>query len=182
MALKVCKTCGCTYTAPPSQKLYYCSAKCYVRTGNLNPKWRGGSVIVDGYVYVYSPSHPNATKLGYVCEHRLVMEAHLGRLLSKQECVHHKDSNKLNNSISNLELCPSNGRHTILHHTPARNPFGKFGPLSSVISTNKKLTLTQELEIYALYKNAHDVRSLAEMFKVSISLIYVTLKRVGHHV
>lgn len=37
-------------------------------------------------------------------EHRLVMEASLGRHLLPHEVVHHKDHNKLNNSADNLEV------------------------------------------------------------------------------
>lgn len=35
---------------------------------------------------------------------RHLMEIHLGRKLTKEEIVHHKDGNILNNDISNLEL------------------------------------------------------------------------------
>ena len=39
-----------------------------------------------------------------VLEHRHIMEQHLGRALMEDEEVHHKDKNRSNNSIDNLEL------------------------------------------------------------------------------
>jgi hypothetical protein len=36
------------------------------------------------------------------------MEQHLGRYLEKYETVHHKDGDRLNNDISNLELWTKN--------------------------------------------------------------------------
>jgi hypothetical protein len=37
-------------------------------------------------------------------EHRFIMEQHLGRKLEKSEEVHHKDEDKSNNNIENLEV------------------------------------------------------------------------------
>lgn len=56
------------------------------------------------YKMLYMPDHPNATKSGHVREHRYVMEQELGRLLNKNEIVHHKDGNTLNNQVGNLEV------------------------------------------------------------------------------
>jgi len=50
-----------------------------------------------------------------VLEHRKVIEEHLWRLLKDDEIIHHKDKNKLNNSINNLEIMTS-VEHSKLHY------------------------------------------------------------------
>jgi hypothetical protein len=78
--------------------------------------WQGGTrSYPKGYVGTHSPDHPNATKEGYVMEHRLVMEKHLGRYLTKDEVVHHKNGRKDDNRIENLELVSDRGSHTREH-------------------------------------------------------------------
>ena len=68
-------------------------------------EWKIEKIVKKGdYLYAVVPDHPNATKHGYVLEHRVVMENYLGRLLTKGEVVHHLDGNKHNNQIENLEL------------------------------------------------------------------------------
>jgi len=54
----------------------------------------------NGYVYL---------RIGnkYVCEHRYIMGQFLGRELQHGEVVHHKDCNRSNNLLSNLELWTS---------------------------------------------------------------------------
>lgn len=73
-------------------------------TGHLNGSYKGGAnTDKDGYMRVRFPRHPYA-KNGYVYEHRLVMESKIGRLLQRQEVVHHKNGNTLDNRVENLEL------------------------------------------------------------------------------
>lgn len=67
----------------------------------------------DGYVLLKIPGYPNSVN-GYILEHRYVMEQHLGRSLRSDEIVHHKDKNKQNNSLDNLELT-TNSEHNRLH-------------------------------------------------------------------
>ena len=72
------------------------------------------------YLYGLVPSHPKATKNGYVLEHRLQIEKKLGRFLNSDEVVHHKDEDKHNNKIENLEVM-SRAEHTRLHTTKGRS-------------------------------------------------------------
>lgn len=57
-----------------------------------------------GYIMIRSPYHPYSDVRGYVMEHRLVMEKYLRRFLLPDEIVHHRDSDKKNNTIENLEV------------------------------------------------------------------------------
>jgi len=72
----------------------------------LGGSWHDGRVTgTAGYVMVRAPEHPAAWKsTGYVPEHRLVMESHLGRLLRLGENVHHLNGVKGDNRLENLEL------------------------------------------------------------------------------
>lgn len=58
----------------------------------------------DGYVYVYLPEHPYSSKDGYVMEHILVMEAHIGHYITRDYVVHHKNHIRDDNRIENLQL------------------------------------------------------------------------------
>lgn len=63
--------------------------------------------------------------MGYVLEHRLVMESSLKRILKATEVVHHLDGDRLNNEISNLSVCASAGKHSAEHHIKRGN-HGRF--------------------------------------------------------
>jgi hypothetical protein len=70
----------------------------------------------DGYVDLVVPANTSGAKqdgrlnrLPLMLEHRFVMQQHLGRPLLATETVHHRDSDKTNNSLDNLELW--GGRH-----------------------------------------------------------------------
>ena len=65
-------------------------------------------------MYAIDFSHPLANKSGKIYEHIYVMCNHIGRKLNPDECVHHIDRNKSNNSLSNLRLM-TNAEHARLH-------------------------------------------------------------------
>lgn len=73
------------------------------RKGKDNPNWQGG-VFVDAKGYRCLSNH----KGKQVREHRVIMEEFLGRKLFVDENVHHKNGNKADNRIENLELWATN--------------------------------------------------------------------------
>jgi len=89
-------------------------------TGSANHKWKGGIHYRSGYKFIKQPKHPFTNAMGFVREHRLIMEKHINRYLKPFEKVHHKDGNKLNNKISNLKLFSSNGKH-LKEHSKYKN-------------------------------------------------------------
>lgn len=106
-----------------------------------------GSIVKgtgDGYMVCQTePVHPHALKLKdrdarYVYVHRVVMENHLGRLLSKEEVeqIDHKDKDKSNNALSNLRLT-QRGIHQKEHSKT--NHFWKKSPMNK--KKRKKMAL-----------------------------------------
>ncbi|NUQ95307.1 MAG: hypothetical protein HOY79_01650 [Streptomyces sp.] len=64
-----------------------------------------GHVTREGYRLIFRPGHPNAANAaGQILEHRWVMAEHLKRPLFKDEVVHHRNGDLLDNRIENLEL------------------------------------------------------------------------------
>lgn len=74
------------------------------RKESKSHRWKGGTILSNGYVLVLDKKHPNANGRGYVREHVKTMAGVLGRPLESNESVHHIDGNKANNNASNLEL------------------------------------------------------------------------------
>jgi hypothetical protein len=90
--------------------------KVYIRTGENNPKWRGGICMdTNGRKLIYSPSHPKPDVDDIYCyEYRLIMEKHLGRYLEKGEIIHHINNNATDNRIENLKVM-TQSEHINLH-------------------------------------------------------------------
>lgn len=80
-------------------------------------EWTEKNQIVDerGYVMVYMPEHHSTKDGRYVYVHRLVMEEVLGRPLTENENIHHKNGDKSDNRPQNLEIM-SNSEHMSKHY------------------------------------------------------------------
>lgn len=97
---KYCVQCGKPWQTQ-NYKSRFCSNTCsaIVFSGPSNGAWKGGRYIDgSGYVMLSIPGR------GHVPEHRWIMEQHLDRELESHEIIHHKDHDKSNNDIDNLEL------------------------------------------------------------------------------
>lgn len=139
-AIYDCKICGKhvkKWVSPATIRagintLEYCSRTCagIGRLGEKHHNWKGGKRIdKDGYIEALSHGHPHARKSGYVLEHRLVMEKHLGRHLDPNEVVHHKNDDVKDNRIENLTLYPSNTEHKRDDYQFRQiDEFGRFVP------------------------------------------------------
>lgn len=109
----------------------------------------------NGYVLRLVSEHPFSDCRGYVREHRLVMEEHLGRFLDIKEIVHHIDGNRENNNIDNLSIQESQSLHAGKHLRGERNHNGQFSATEKIFDEirfrlfNKNTNLT---EVYPLSK------------------------------
>lgn len=88
--------------------------------------FKGNEPVIDrdGYKYIpytddIDPIYKPMFIKNFAPEHRLRYAQHLKRLLKKEEQVHHKDHNRLNNDLANLELI--NALEHILQHKAKGN-------------------------------------------------------------
>ncbi len=112
---------GIRHAKPPRHLCIKCIGKLglNVQGGEKHPRWNGGTTINRGYRYIkITPDDPfycMAREDGYVKYSRYLMAKHLGRPLTRKENVHHKDENKLNDIIENLQLFTNVNEHQRFH-------------------------------------------------------------------
>ena len=87
------------------------------QVGERGSSYKGGIKISRGYRFlaVAEDSPHRRDRDGYVAEHRIVASEMIGRVLSKDEEVHHLNFDKLDNAPSNLLIFGSGADHTRFH-------------------------------------------------------------------
>lgn len=121
-----CALCGLTFT--PKMRKHGGQRYCSVQCGGRASCKIGLAACATPEARRKMAASKRRTGTGYVKlngrhEHRVVMEEHIGRRLRPGEVVHHRDGNKSNNSIDNLELMTQSEHckaHDFGHHPGAR--------------------------------------------------------------
>ena len=83
--------------------------------GEKHHNWKGGVQKDKEYLVEYDPYHPKATIHGTVRQHRRVYERYYNCCLLPFTEIHHKNGNKKDNRIENLQPV-YNYQHTSIHH------------------------------------------------------------------
>lgn len=117
-----CEYCGTTFRYPiyREESARFCSRPCrdMAMVGGNAARWKGGRrVQSNGYVMVLTA--PKTWQL----EHRVIMEAHLGRPLRDDEVVHHVipgKAGKSDNRIENLAVMDAT-EHARMHSSQPHN-------------------------------------------------------------
>ncbi|MFA5378056.1 MAG: HNH endonuclease [Dehalococcoidia bacterium] len=95
-----------------------------------------------GYIKIKDPRRDR-----YSWEHRVIMENHLGRLLTEDEHIHHINGVKTDNRVENLEL-HSNSDHRKLHwdNTPSEEKSEKMSLMRAKAIESRRRNLIKRLD------------------------------------
>ncbi len=121
--MTTCRKCAQEFAAKRPEQMF-CSVACRQKN---NAKGRAGQrtglrageykarLTKDGHLRMYAAKHPFAGGRKEMHVHDMVMEVHLGRRLLPSECVHHKNEDKTDNRLENLEVM-AHAEHSALHN------------------------------------------------------------------
>ena len=121
--MMICKHCGKNFKRVRTEQVF-CSKSCAshrkgsIRKGKKTGPQRGRKYAKrmdkDGYIRIYAGNHPFADGRLMILEHIAVMEVAIGRRISKEEVVHHKNHQRSDNRLENLEIM-TRSQHCKLH-------------------------------------------------------------------
>ena len=141
-----------------------------------NPSRQEGRILKPGTqskgyqtVHLYLPVTPK--KGVSITVHRIVLETFGPKPTAEQTEINHKDMDKTNNCIDNLEWCTSKQNH--------KHAVATGGHWSGENSGKAKLSDKQVVEILTKRAAGETNKKLAEMFKVDISYIRDLCKGKG---
>ncbi len=103
-----CKNCGGTFVQPVGRhrdvgRKIFCTERCWREWQRANRLYR--TTNQGDYIRVLVPrGTPSADRTGRMLEHRWIMQEHLGRPLLPSETVHHRNGDKTDNRLENLQL------------------------------------------------------------------------------
>lgn len=120
---KPCIACGRTITRRPNHsnqdwdRRKFCSHECRYRGPKAVARVISGERKLQkrrphepGYWMLFCPWHPSSSN-GWVFEHRILAERRAGRLLRRDEHVHHINEDPLDNRLENLEVLSPREHH-----------------------------------------------------------------------
>lgn len=108
---RVCLNCQTIFQIAVSSNQRICSQTCAYKG---NRKFGTKYTTTQGYIAVKTHG-VNSDSAGYELEHRVLMEKHINRTLTKNEHVHHINGIKTDNRIENLVVL-TNSNHQRKHY------------------------------------------------------------------
>ena len=127
----------------------------------LHTKWGSVRINKKGYYQVSSRKEGNRGK--YL--HRLIYEEFWGVKLPKEIHIHHKDKNKKNNCILNLEALPES-KHIQKHNSGENNPF--YGE-THTDESKQKMSFNKKGKKFTLQHKLHlsESKTTTGLYRVS---------------